>query len=197
MNRFGYLLLLTIISLSLAGPAYAAQQAEEDKEQQSEQQEEKKKSNKVYAIKDRDGNIIGYTDDPNKGSEEVTIRKGTEYTPPEQNTVWTKVEPKVVEEPAAYTKFAIASPSNDATIRDNAGNIQVAFDIRPALAVGHKVQLLLDGAVISESRGVIQSAANVDRGTHSITAKIVDANNRVIKTASPVTVHLHRAVAGR
>ena len=197
MNRVGYFLLLILVALCVAVPTYAEEKAEEEQTEETAKKEEKKKSNKVYAIKDRDGNIIGYTDDPNRGSDEVTIRKGTEYTPPEQNTVWTKVEPKVVEETAAYTKFAIASPTNDATIRDNAGNIQVAFDIRPPLAAGHKVQLLIDGTVISESRGVIQSAANVDRGTHSITANIVDGNNRVIKSSAPVTVHLHRAVAGR
>ncbi len=198
MKRFTFLTILVILSLAVTNLSYAAEAEAEDKAEETEKKAEKKKSGKIYAIKDRNGNIVGYTDDPLKGSDEVKIQKGSEYTPPESETVWTKVEPKVVEEkPLGYAKFAIASPTNDATIRNNAGNIQVALDIRPALQPGHKVQVLIDGNVVSESRGVIQSAANVDRGTHSISANIIDSQNNILKSTPAVTIHLHRATARR
>ena len=193
MNKIVTLVLLLLVSFFHPSELIAG---EKEEEKSAEKKEEKKKTGKIYAIKDRYGNITGYTDDPNKG-EEIKIRKGTEYSPPESPTVWTKVEPKVVEEEGVkYTHFAIASPTNDATIRNNAGNVQVAFDIRPPLQPGHRVQLLMDGKVISESRSVIQSAVNVDRGAHSISAKIIDASNKTIRTTSAITVHVKRATAG-
>ncbi|MEL0036076.1 MAG: hypothetical protein VW874_00345 [Gammaproteobacteria bacterium] len=198
MNRWSYVIVCCALLCIPATQSFAEEQKEDKAEsEKSEAKKDDKKSNKIYAIKDRYGNIIGYTDDAQKGSEEIAIKKSTDYTPPEAVTVWTKVTPKVVEESQPYQNFAIASPVNDATVRDNQGNIQIALDIRPSLQPGHKVQILIDGQVISESRGVITTASNVDRGTHNITAKIVGAKNKVIKTTAPVTVHLHRASAGR
>lgn len=198
MNRWSYLILCFALLFIPAAQSFAEEKKEDKAEsEKAEAKKEEKKANKIYAIKDRYGNIVGYTDNPQKGSEEIAIKKSTDYTPPPTQTIWTTVTPKVVEDSDPYKNFAIASPANDATIRNNAGNIQVALDIRPALQPNHRVQVLIDGNVISTSRGVIATASNVDRGTHSITANILGADNKVIKSTAPVTIHLHRASVGR
>ena len=198
MHRWCYLIVCFALLSTVVTQSYAEEKKQDNAESEgSETTKKEKKSTKIYAIKDRYGTIVGYTDNPQKGSEEIAIKKGTDYTPPQTQSTFTPVIPKVVEETQSYQNFAIVSPINEATIRNNAGNIQIALDIRPVLQPGHQVQVLLDGNVISTSRGVIATISNVDRGTHSITANILGADNKIIKSTVPVTIHLHRASVGR
>ena len=195
MNRLGYFLTLLFLVLFTSHGLVAEEPEKDEKEQDKEKKEDKKKkSNKVYAIKDKYGNIIGYTDTPKKDSEEIIIQKSTEYSPPETVTAWSSnPAPEEDKKDATYSNFSIASPANDATIRNNAGSLQVAVDIRPRLLPGHSVQLLVDGKVMAKGKSPILSVSNVDRGSHQLTAQIQSANGQVVKTTAPITVHLHRA----
>lgn len=195
------ILLLASVTFLITSPYLAVEEGKaEDKEkpaQTAEKNKDKKaaekKSTKIYAIKDRYGNIVGYTDTPKKDSEEIKIKKGTEYSPPEPNTVWQNAKAKEVEEAPSYTHLAIVSPTNDATIRNNAGAFQVAVDVRPKLKPGHRVQLLIDGSPHGSPGSVILSASNVDRGTHSLVVQVMAADGQIIKRSGAVAIHLHRA----
>ena len=200
------ILLLMLVMFLITNPYMAAEDeseedeskpaetAEKDKEQKAA---EKKKSTKIYVIKDRYGNIVGYTDTPKKDSEEIKIKKGTEYTPPDNKSVWQNAKPKEVKEAPLYTHVAIASPTNDATIRNNSGAFQVAVDVRPKLQPGHQVQLLIDGSPHGSPGSVILAASNIDRGTHSLVVQVQAADGEIIKRSDPVTIHLHRTVIKR
>jgi len=153
---------------------------------------------KIYTWIDKNGNRI-YSDEPREGAEVMKISKGTDYTPPETDIPTTTtpdystMKPKVISTDDSYSHFQIASPGNDATIRNNSGTFQVALDIRPKLATSHRVRLEIDGKEVSGS-GQIITLNNIDRGTHSLVAYIVSGDNTVVATSQAVTIHLHRAV---
>jgi hypothetical protein len=149
---------------------------------------------KIYTWIDESGNRM-YSDVPRDGAELMKIKEGTNYTPPGQEASkdYSTMEPKVVETGDRYTNFAIISPSNDQTIRNNNGDFQVAIDVRPKLGQGHRIRLEVDGQVVSNSMSAFISLANIDRGTHNLVAYITGQDGKTLKTTAPITIHLHRA----
>ncbi len=153
----------------------------------------------VYTWIDKNGNRI-YSDKPQEGAEELKISKSSEYTAPSMDTPsasdWNKMKPKVISTADRYTHFEIASPGNDATIRNNTGSFQVALDIRPKLAKNHRVKLEMDGKEVMAS-GQIITLNNIERGSHTLVAYILSAENSIMATTQPITVHLHRNIIKR
>ena len=150
---------------------------------------------KIYTWIDEKGNRM-YSDAPREGAEVMEIKKGTDYTPPDSSIPdWNSMKPKVVlDEGEAYSHFAIVSPSNDATVRNNSGIIQVALDIRPKLNEGDQIKLEIDGVAVESPGSSIITLSNVDRGTHTLVAYIVGAKGKVVATTSAITIHMHRAI---
>ncbi|HHI93152.1 MAG TPA: hypothetical protein ENK04_06485 [Gammaproteobacteria bacterium] len=91
-----------------------------------------------------------------------------------------------------YDALRITSPANEATIRDNAGNINVTVSVTPALNPDHKLVLLLDGEPKATSRSGSFSLKNIDRGEHALSAQVLDAKGKPQISAAPVTVYLQR-----
>jgi hypothetical protein len=148
---------------------------------------------KIYTWIDEKGNKI-YSDVPRDGAKLMEIKKGTDYTPDQTIPDWSKMKPKVIPAGPLYEHFQIASPGNDATVRNNDGYIQIALDIRPKLVDGHRVQIEVDGKAFPGTGASIIALNNVDRGTHTIIAYILAANDKVLATTPPVIVHMHRAI---
>ena len=93
----------------------------------------------------------------------------------------------------AYIEAAILIPADDAALRDNAGHVQVHGRVRPALAPGHQVQLLLDGTPWGSPQSTADfSLANIDRGTHSLALRILSGKGKPLFTGQPSTFHLLR-----
>ena len=94
-----------------------------------------------------------------------------------------------------YTSLSISSPKNDATIRNNNGEISVSIRISPALNTkkGHYLSLNMDGKVIqSRLNSTSTSVSNVDRGTHNLSITVKNKAGKTLKTSQPVTVYIHR-----
>ncbi|KAB7657827.1 hypothetical protein [Plesiomonas shigelloides] len=91
------------------------------------------------------------------------------------------------------TQIAILSPIDEATVRNNSGNIDVTVMVVPKLAEQQTIQLKIDGQAVGEpSRSIQQQLHNIDRGSHQLSADLLE-NGKVIASAPPVTVFLHRA----
>ncbi|MCB1683914.1 MAG: DUF4124 domain-containing protein [Pseudomonadales bacterium] len=95
-------------------------------------------------------------------------------------------------EASSYGSLVIVSPSNDATIRENTGNISIQARLTPEIRPGHRMRLLLDGAVASESAGGTFALQNVDRGTHSVVTEVLDQSGNVLIRSPATTFHLMR-----
>ncbi len=162
----------------------------------------------IYKTVNEDGNVV-YTDVPPKDSSAaMDVDRGNTYTPPSPVTPNTPAQERtddatlvevVVEQddkqPAvtSYMELSITAPGHDQAVRENAGNLTITVTSIPALdaTLGHQVQILLDGQNAATG-GVTLSLTNVDRGTHALTARIIDANGEVLISSTPVTFHMLR-----
>src|SRR3972149_3615342 len=94
----------------------------------------------VYRSADEDGNTI-YSDKPTPGAEEIHVEDAQAIDQPDAGP-FTYTPPK--QAPASqYTAITITSPENDASIRDNTGNIIVSVTLEPGLSPGLGDQLAL------------------------------------------------------
>ena len=143
----------------------------------------------IYKHLDQHGNVV-FSDSPSKESTKIELKELPIInfpTPPAPTAA--KADPKTFR----YTTFEIASPSNQQTLRDNNGAFQVSLAIQPALKKSHSLQLFLDGSQSpSAANGTQFSLSGIDRGTHTVHAKVFDKESQLIQSTAKVTVHLHK-----
>jgi len=150
----------------------------------------------IYTCKDANGNTI-YTDSPSQcaNAEEIkedalpTLVPSKRIANPASNR-----STKPAEDKNTYSELVITSPLNDATIRDNQGNLTINFRVSPTLQTrkGHKYLVSVNGKEVYKGTSTITALKNVDRGTLSIGVKIVDADGNAKISATPVSVTLQR-----
>ena len=97
-----------------------------------------------------------------------------------------------------YETLSIITPTNDQNLRDNGGNVAVSLSSQPGLdtAANHQYILYLDGKKVSESQSSTTSLPNTDRGTHTLSAEIVDKDQTILIKSDSITFHLQRVSAG-
>ena len=147
---------------------------------------------KVYKIIGADGTVT-YSDKPSKGAEEVEVPLGSTYTPAARPPYTTPTPRETTKKPkeTTYSALTIESPANDATIRDNTGNVSINIVFSPALAKDHQIQFLIDGNLASSGSSTSTTLSNLDRGTHELTVRIVDGAGEVLVSQSSI-FHLKR-----
>lgn len=97
-----------------------------------------------------------------------------------------------------YASFEVLSPKHDEVVRNDAGNVDVALSLSPDLVTGHKIQIVLDGTPVGESdRMLMVTVANLDRGTHAISGRILGVDGNLLMATKPVTFHLKRRSVAR
>ena len=91
--------------------------------------------------------------------------------------------------------MVFVAPANEATIRDNQGTVRVSVRLDPSLMdqQGHKIQFYLDGTTygisVAGSNLVIK---NLDRGSHALGARVLNASGKSLFSADPVTFFIRR-----
>ena len=164
-------------------------------------------ASKIYRTVDEDGNVI-FTDIPPRGDEmaktrTVELDSFNSYQPqgtitlrsPDGREPWIVEDETETDDPSVevnYQFLGITSPTNDATIRDNAGNLRIAAKISPELQPGHRLRLLLDGSPQQTSRNPDFYLSNVDRGTHQLSVEVLDERGTVLITSPTSVVHMMR-----
>lgn len=136
----------------------------------------------IYKSIDAQGNVF-YTDAPTKDAKQIEL-------PPlaivpslsaEQIAKANALKPKA--NTVQNYQLSFASPAAEQTVR-KPDNIVVQLNVVPALANGDNATILLDGIVLASGSGASINTENLDRGAHSITARITDANGKVLKEIS-------------
>lgn len=93
-----------------------------------------------------------------------------------------------------YEQIAIAQPQDQATVFNNGGHVDVRILVSPAPpAPGDRVELFLDGRPVPFDDAHGFALDNVDRGTHTLQARIVDAGGTQLIASSPVTFFMWQA----
>jgi hypothetical protein len=150
----------------------------------------------IYKTVDADGNVV-FTDVPPKDqSKAIVLETQNTYTPEASAAPKQSPERPAEEEPAPvlYDHIAIVAPQHDAPVRENTGNVTVVVTSNPALdsSRGHTMQILVDGQIASSGQSNSVALTNLDRGTHQLTAQIVDGNGQIVVSSSPITFHMLR-----
>ena len=136
----------------------------------------------VYKTVDEDGKII-FSDKPSESAEEINLQELQTIKNP--NPGKSVSRPKLPDEDTAviYKTFLVSKPENGSGIRSNSGNVNISVSLEPPLRRGHKILISMDGKEIGI--GYSASLQGVDRGTHSISASVVDGSGKkLISTSS-------------
>ena len=147
---------------------------------------------KIYKYTQPDGKVV-YSDRPPPvdQAEEVTLEPLQTFNLPAVSSPKKPVAKK--EEPAGYEEFKVTSPSDDATIRDNGGNVSVRLSLSPALRSGHSIEVTMDGKSIGSGNSTSITLTGVDRGSHTVQAAVKDDGGNVIARSTSIVFHLKRS----
>lgn len=93
----------------------------------------------------------------------------------------------------AYTQFNVLSPSQQQTLWNIGGTLNVSVQLTPALQPGHHLDAYLDGKLINVGATSPQfSLPNVYRGVHTLQAVIVDSNGEEVLRSLAVTFYVQQ-----
>jgi hypothetical protein len=151
----------------------------------------------IYTQTDKAGNII-YSDTPLSNQAKIVDMPEATNTisaPPPKEVVKTEeiqetISPIIVA--PSYTQFLISSPKDQETIQ-NQPTFIVSMQVEPSLKKGDKVQVIVDGKPWGKPAASNQlEVAEIERGSHQLSAVIMDENNQVLKQSNIITIFVHR-----
>jgi hypothetical protein len=147
----------------------------------------------VYKSVDAQGNVV-YTDERQGNAKPLDLPPLSTIPPPKSLNL-TPAKNGTDDVGTNYEQISIVSPTQDATVRDSPGNVAVSVALKPALnkAAGHRIQYYLDGQTQGEPTTSKQTAfQELDRGTHTVEAAVVDSSGKELLRSSANRFYLHR-----
>ncbi|QBQ53319.1 DUF4124 domain-containing protein [Nitrosococcus wardiae] len=148
----------------------------------------------IYKYVTPDGRVE-YSDQPREGAAEVEVTPLQTYTPPQLPKIKTTDEIKTQAQAVPSYRVSIVTPENDATVRENTGRVEVALQVSPPLDAdsNYTLQFLLDGQPVGQtSTSLTYTLTNVDRGTHTLQAKLLAPSGVSIAQSETITFHMRR-----
>ena len=99
----------------------------------------------------------------------------------------------------SYRRGAVTTPEPQQVLWNIATQLSVSMTLEPALAGSHRIQWLLDGQPIGDPvLGLQTTLTPVYRGTHTISANVVDSQGATVFSTAPVTFYVQQAtIRGR
>lgn len=152
----------------------------------------------IYRSVDKDGNVT-YSDHPDIDAEKMEFQELTTYTSPPQKQIKKAGNKKTGQTgnhapDASYSGLKILSPASKDTIRDNTGSVAVQLQVTPKLRIklGHRFVLSIDGKQVASTTVPRYKLTNIDRGSHTLTAQIMNQKNKALTRPVSVSFHMHR-----
>lgn len=152
----------------------------------------------ICKIVDPDGGVT-YTDVPlAECPNRVNLPPSSTYAPrplPTQDAAGqpTQTQTQTRQPFDGYVSMRIVQPATGAEVRSNEGKVEVGLAVEPGLQTGHLVSLVLDG---KDYPGNFPATAmvlqGVERGVHSLRAKIKDANGALLIESQTVQFSLRK-----
>jgi len=146
----------------------------------------------VYKRVDENG-VSSFSDTKSKGAEKIFVEPvNVQKIPPLTEQPRSYSTP--TETAAPYNKLEITSPSDQTTLR-NEHRILIQASVMPGLRSDHSIEFLDNGHSLQPaSKEIRVELVDFERGSHSLSVRILDNQGKVVITSSPVTVHIFRAV---
>jgi len=147
----------------------------------------------VWKWRDANG-VVNFSDRPSPGAEQVNISSPSTYGPPvlsEHNSASASSKSSTL---VTYANVEIWKPSGEMTISNTAGHVEVAVRVEPALSSEHHLALYMDGRLVSgfPARGMNYELTEVERGAHTFTLAVVDAEGQQVKLSNPVQFYVQQ-----
>ena len=147
----------------------------------------------IYKSKNDKGEWV-YSDKPSPDAERMKLPPLSTYTPaPIKQPSVSDTDREQPDD--TYKSMVFTAPANDATIRDNQGTVRASVRLNPSLMdqQGHKIQFYLDGTPHGTPvAGANLMIKNLDRGTHALGARVLNASGKSLFSADPVTFFMRR-----
>lgn len=156
----------------------------------------------IYRSTDEQGNPVFTDEPPSEGAEPIPLNPLTtvpagEAPPglddPEQESAGNSTQDQ------PYRDIAVSYPPAGQAVRHNGGMVPFRVQIEPEgkrLGEGHRVEILLNGEVRGSGASTQVSVSPVNRGSHTVVARIVDAQGTPLIASPPTDFHLLRASIG-
>ncbi|MFP5440865.1 MAG: DUF4124 domain-containing protein [Gammaproteobacteria bacterium] len=92
--------------------------------------------------------------------------------------------------PIEYQSLVITGVTDDAVLINPEGGVSLNVDAAPPLRADHRIVIRHNGA--EAGSGGFYQTPRLDRGTHTFSAAIVDAEGNVLLQAGDVSIHVQR-----
>ncbi|WP_340677353.1 DUF4124 domain-containing protein [Paraglaciecola sp.] len=147
----------------------------------------------VYKTIKSDGSVV-YSDVPSPGSTPVTLGQINGAVIPALVSPGLLANAKsVIKQTPPDYKIVFLSPAPGETIRNNAGEVMVRFEISPDYL--GKFELLLDNQVVNTKGRMQFKFENILRGEHHLEVKLRDNSGKILASSGQQTFYLHKASA--
>ena len=153
--------------------------------------EESQGGRKVYKSIGEQGEVE-FSDVPRSGSQTVTVPPPNVMTPPAVPKAAPSADEKATDI-FKYQSIAVTSPPQEHTFTDGSGDAAISVQVTPPVEsrLGHRLEVVMDGQA-QAINGTGVTLTNLDRGEHTVQARVVDRDgNELIRTNS-VTFFVQR-----
>ena len=134
--------------------------------------------------------VTHYSDQPVPGAVRIEVRAGniSEARPAQPTSNQADSDSQSAEQ-GTYRTFQIVRPTNDQSIVNTGGQVDVEIRIAPPLEATDRLNLFLDGKLVTgfPRNATIYALTDVPRGTHNVSAVVADASGNTIQESPPVT----------
>lgn len=147
----------------------------------------------VYKTEAVDG-TVDYSDQPQDQTERLDLPPIPSIKPPSSTPLQKTRPAKPSVPPASSQIISIQSPRDDEGIRSNKGELKITLTPSPEMQPGrHHIELQLDNRHLKEHFKKTQIALqNIERGTHTLRALLVDEQGRILARSALIRFHLYR-----
>lgn len=143
----------------------------------------------IYQSKDADGNPV-FTDQPSPGAKPIEIQETNSAGSITPMPAPKKIKPQQPDQ--IYSSFSITNPRNGHHFANGLVAFNVNMSISPSLQQGHTIELMINGSVQSKGRSLTRQVESIERGEHSLSARVIDRKGKTIITSKPVKVSAQR-----
>ena len=149
----------------------------------------------IYKVVNEDGSI-NYTDSPPEGAEKEVVDLPPIFTEPAVPLPsQSPIEEEALEDLAQPLVMSILSPLDETNIPTGQQTVPIEIRLSQPLRPDQLVQVLMDGQLRAGGSDTQFVLDNIERGEHTIEARVVGISGDVHATSSPVTIYVHRASA--
>ena len=145
----------------------------------------------IYKYLDENGKIA-YSDKPVQGAQKLKIklRPTPEIDEAQRAADALENDDSNGKEVTSYESLELLTPDNDKVVSDRSGSVQVILLPTPRLSSTHELVITVDGKDISRGRHANLNLSQVSRGTHTVSARILDANGNTMISSPTTTFHV-------